>query len=271
MISMKFSLPVSPRRRLDEPVKERTHQIVGGLETAARNHSFPSQTLWRKAMTISLNNGNAQRKTLATQLDRLDVILDGLSDALSGSVEMAVRDVVGQVVRETVEATIREVLGNQDLLRATLAAQSLLPEPLPLPTPLPRRRTLKELLQGVSRYGYEKAKQATVQVSSGLKRVLQWGLGKLSQGCASVVQAGRSVLDACRKVPATVVVVGHTLWMFRKTTSIALAVGLLAGLGSYFAGPVIASIASGLSGAALAVSAMVLVPLWRMLTGNDNV
>jgi hypothetical protein len=223
-------------------------------------------------MTISMNNGsNAQRKTLATQFDRLDVILDGLSDALSGSVEMAVRDVVGQVVRETVEATIREVLGNRDLLRATLAAQNILPEPLPTPTFLPRRRTLKELIQDAGRCGYEKARQATVSASTCLKRAFQWGLGRLRQGCASVAQTGKNALGACVKVSATCVKVGHALWMFRKTTSIALAVGLLAGLGSYFAGPVIASIASGLSGAALAVSAMVLVPLWRMLTGNGNV
>src|SRR5579859_2814180 len=69
----------------------------------------------------SLHNGSTQRKTLATQLDRLDIILDGLADALNESVASAVTDVVGQVVKEAVETTIREVLGNQELLKASLA------------------------------------------------------------------------------------------------------------------------------------------------------
>jgi hypothetical protein len=222
-------------------------------------------------MTTSMNNGsNAQRKTLATQLDRLDVILDGLSDALSGSVEMAVRDVVGQVVRESVEATIREVLGNQDLLRATLAAQGHPPQPTPVPAPLPKRRTLKDLIQSAGRSVYEKAKEATVQATTRLGQAFRWGFGRLRQGCASVVEGCKTAIHACLHLPSGVMAVGNALWTFRKTTSIALAVGLLAGLGSYFAGPLVASIASGLSGAALTVSAMVLVPLWRLMTGNGG-
>jgi hypothetical protein len=216
-------------------------------------------------MTTSMNNGssNAQRKTLATQLDRLDVILDGLSDALSGSVEMAVRDVVGQVVRESVEATIREVLGNQDLLRATLAVQGHPPQPTPAPTPLPKRRTLKELIQSAGRYTYEKAKQAAIGVKNGVSRAWSWGIEKIRKGM-------RATVRACVNLPSGVLSVASALWTFRRTTAIALAVGLLAGLGSYFAGPLVASIASGLSGAALTVSAMVLVPLWRLMTGNGG-
>jgi hypothetical protein len=217
-------------------------------------------------MTTSLNNGssNAQRKTLATQLDRLDVILDGLSDALSGSVETAVRDVVGQVVKETVEATIREVLGNQDLLRATLAVQNPAPEPQPIPAPLPNRRTLKDLIKDAASYTCEKVKQAAVGVKNGVKRAWSWGVEKMRKGMKAVIRG-------CMNLPSGVVSVAGALWTFRRTTSIALAVGLLAGVGSYFAGPLFASIASGVSGAALTVSAMVLVPLWRLMTGNSSV
>jgi hypothetical protein len=216
--------------------------------------------------TSSLNNGssNAQRKTLATQLDRLDVILDGLSDALSGSVETAVRDVVGQVVKETVEATIREVLGHQDLLRATLAIHSPVPEPQPVPAPLPKRRTLKDLIKSAGGWMCEKATQAAVSVKNGVKRAWNWGIDKIRNGA-------KAALRSCVNLPSSVISVGSALWTFRKTTSIALAVGLLAGLGSYFAGPVIASVASGVSGAALTVSAMVLVPLWRLMSGNTSV
>jgi hypothetical protein len=211
-------------------------------------------------MTTSLNNG--QRKTLAAQLDRLDVILDGLSDALSGSVEMAVRDVVGQVVRETVEATIREVLGNQDLLRATLAMHNPVPEPII--TPRPKRRTLKDLVKSAGSYTYEKAKQAASGVKNKIVSVCAWGIDKLRKGAKATV-------GACMGLPSTVISVSRALWTFRKTTSVALVVGLVAGFGSYLAGPVISSIASGISGAALTVSAMILVPLWRLMTGNGSV
>ena len=69
---------------------------------------------------------NGVRKTLASQLDRLDSILDGLSDALNeavstaveGAVERAVRQAVGEAVRETLQAVIAEVVSNPDLLAA---------------------------------------------------------------------------------------------------------------------------------------------------------
>jgi hypothetical protein len=216
--------------------------------------------------TSTLNNSNgssnAQRKTLATQLDRLDVILDGLSDALSGSVEMAVRDVVGQVVRETVEATIREVLANQDLLRATLG-QNTTHQPQPIPTPLPKRRTLKDLLKSAGSMMVEKAKQAASGVKSKIVSTWSWGIDKLRKGA-------KAAINTCMSLPSTMVTSGRGLWTFRKSCSIALAVGVLSGVGCYYAGPVIGSVASGISGAALTVSAMILVPLWRLMTGNGN-
>src|SRR5947208_5789358 len=80
-------------------------------------------------MTTTTNG--QERKTLATQLDRLDSILDGLSDALNGAVatavegavERAVRQAVGAAVKETLQAVIAEVVANPDLLTA---ARSLL-------------------------------------------------------------------------------------------------------------------------------------------------
>jgi hypothetical protein len=236
-----------------EPLVPTLKRVIGG----------PTFCL-EKAMTTSLNNGsNAQRKTLATQLDRLDVILDGLSDALSGSVEMAVRDVVGQVVRETVEATIREVLANQDLLRASLD-QKTTPEPQPMPAPMPKRRTLKDLIKSAGDWMCQKTKQAAVGTKNKIVSAYAWGIDKLGKGA-------KAAIGACMTMPSTLVSVGRAVWTFRKTTSIALAVGLIAGFGSYFAGPLVASIASGVSGAALTVSAMILVPLWRLMTGNGSI
>jgi hypothetical protein len=76
-------------------------------------------------MTTTTTNGQV-RKTLASQLDRLDSILDGLSDALNGAVatavegavERAVKQAVGEAVRETLQAVIAEALTNADLIAA---------------------------------------------------------------------------------------------------------------------------------------------------------
>jgi len=67
------------------------------------------------------SNGRMSRKTLSTQIDRLDGILDGLREALSQSVAMAVKEAVSSVVREAVEAAVKEVLSNPALLKAALA------------------------------------------------------------------------------------------------------------------------------------------------------
>ena len=57
-------------------------------------------------------NTNGQRKSLASQIDRLDALLDGLADGLNGAVAqavqvavaLAVREAVGQAVQQGVEA-----------------------------------------------------------------------------------------------------------------------------------------------------------------------
>jgi hypothetical protein len=51
------------------------------------------------------------RKTLASQLDRLDGILDGLDSALAG----AVQEAVSMAVKQAVQAVLTEVLSNRQL------------------------------------------------------------------------------------------------------------------------------------------------------------
>src|SRR5262249_35574682 len=98
-------------------------------------------------MTTTTNG--QERKTLASQLDRLDSILDGLSDALNeavataveGAVERAVKQAVGEAVRETLQAVIAEVVSNPDLVAAarTLLAPGSPPDPPERPRGLFRR------------------------------------------------------------------------------------------------------------------------------------
>ena len=70
-------------------------------------------------MTKTLEMNGPARKTLASQLDRLDGILDGLSEGLDQAVAQAVREAVGLAVREAVQAVLAELLTNP-LLRAQL-------------------------------------------------------------------------------------------------------------------------------------------------------
>src|SRR5580693_4179895 len=51
-------------------------------------------------MTSTINNNvRMPRKMLATEIDRLDALLDGLAENLNEAVAMAVKDTVAQVVR----------------------------------------------------------------------------------------------------------------------------------------------------------------------------
>src|SRR5947209_5822508 len=74
------------------------------------------------------------RKTLATQLDRLDSILDGLSDGLNEAVATAVQ----QAVATAVQQAVVEVMTNAELERLLHPSAPQPPTP-PYPTP-PRSR-----------------------------------------------------------------------------------------------------------------------------------
>ena len=82
-------------------------------------------------MTKTLEMNGPARKTLASQLDRLDSILDGLSEGLHQAVAQAVREAVGLAVREAVQAVLAELLSNPALreqLQGPAAAESAPPD-----------------------------------------------------------------------------------------------------------------------------------------------
>ena len=60
---------------------------------------------------VRTNLDGQSRKTLASQLDRLDDILDGLDSALAG----AVQEAVSMAVKQAVQAVLSEVLTNREL------------------------------------------------------------------------------------------------------------------------------------------------------------
>ena len=79
--------------------------------------------------TLEMNGKT--RKTLASQLDRLDSILDGLSEGLRDAVASAVREAVGLAVQEAVQAVLTELLTNPALreqLQGPAAAEAAPPD-----------------------------------------------------------------------------------------------------------------------------------------------
>jgi hypothetical protein len=65
-------------------------------------------------MTTTNTNGRLARKSLASEINRLDSLLEGLAENLNEAVATAVKDAVSQAVREAVNAVIQEVLTNAD-------------------------------------------------------------------------------------------------------------------------------------------------------------
>src|SRR3954464_2224610 len=72
-------------------------------------------------MTKANANGQ-ERKSLASQLDRLDGIRDGRAEGLQQAVAAAVQEAVTAAVREALQAVVAEVLTNPDLLALLRAA-----------------------------------------------------------------------------------------------------------------------------------------------------
>src|SRR4051812_8478429 len=75
-------------------------------------------------MTATANSNGRVRQTLASQIDRLDTMLDGLAEGINGTVVTAVTESVGEAVREAVQVAVNEILTNKELQRHLHPASS---------------------------------------------------------------------------------------------------------------------------------------------------
>jgi len=201
-------------------------------------------------------NGRTPRKSLATQLDRLDTILDGLADGLNEAVATAVKEAV--VV--AVEAVLREMPTNPELLRR-VRPEPIVAEPTVAQPSLVRR--------------------AGEAIDRGLRSCWTWLVAKarsLRTRAAAIVSEGlpalavgvwRGMTAFARRVWSGVVVAALLAYRYRRALVIALAVGTLIGLGCYLAGPGVASFVSGLAGFIGSLVASGLNHLRRMLGSDD--
>jgi hypothetical protein len=196
--------------------------------------------------TVSSSNGQAQRKTLASQLDRLDKILDVLSDGINETVTDVVREAVTVAVKQTLETVVHELLNRPEILKALVPQQ-----PTPVATAMPAEPT-----KGTS-------KMATFcgWVLTAITGAWAWMTGKAKVLPGKVVEIGATIKTKVVGVGSRLWLLGskakeHGAWLIdnawaqRGTVVIALGVGLGVGLIAYFAGPVLSATICGLGSAA---------------------
>jgi hypothetical protein len=177
-----------------------------------------------------------------------------LAENLNEAVATAVRDAVHQAVREAVEAVVKEVLTNAELVR-TIQAQTVTVQEFPQPSTQHGSRTgsLKWVWCWVRNTLIQVAEQASAMIGKAQARVaaqLQQTKAALRERRNQIVARSRSVWQA---LPGVLLL----LWQLRKPLLLALAIGCTVGLSCYYAGPMVASLASGVAGFAgsLALSA----------------
>ena len=150
------------------------------------------------ATTTPRTTSNGQpRKTLASQLDRLDGILDGLDAALAG----AVQDAVEQAVKQAVQAVLTEVLTNRQLQeQLQQAAQPALPseEPRGKPSLLNRlwqttTEHVRRTVQTVQRFG-RGVGMALVAAGGVLAGIVYAARKQIASVAAAVYQGGKRLL-----------------------------------------------------------------------------
>jgi hypothetical protein len=209
-------------------------------------------------MTTTLSNG-AVRKSLASQIDRLDIMLDGLADGLNELVVTAVKQAVEVAVKEAVRSVLSEVLANKDLLSKLQGAVTV---PAVQNEPITSRVSLGQRLGQVCSWIGRKVKALCNAIGEKLlaaKNAISNGCGLIVEGCKSL--AGKAGCGAYT--------VWHRLQIVRTLKYqllTALTVGALCGTGVFFAGPVVGAVASGIGGFGTSCAVQLAIGLRRMVS-----
>jgi hypothetical protein len=192
-------------------------------------------------------NGRQERKTLASQLDRLDNTIDALADGLNKFVADAVREAITAAVSQTVEAVLRELLARPELLRQ-LSGQAVPP----------------------TATAVEPAKPSLfrrVASSVGQKIRLGWACVslKVSTKVTGAKEQAHATWQRIRMLPTRMRELMKSGWRHRRRVALALGGGFLTGLCSYAAGPVLAAIACGVGSVMLILGMQAVLPYWGLL------
>src|SRR5579884_1627454 len=184
-------------------------------------------------MTSTLNAAaNSQaRKSLASQIDRLDSMLDGLSDGLTEAVADAVKIAVTGAAKEAMQAAIVEILTNPEILAKMNASR---PQPIqPAINSKPAGPTMKERFgQFCQNIRTDLANLRTIVVNRG-RQLRGWAFG-VWKGLVSRLSA---LWEKSR-----------VLGRYKRPLVIAAGVGTAVAIGAWFAGPQLSAILSGVGG-----------------------
>jgi hypothetical protein len=206
-------------------------------------------------------NGRAQRKTLASQLDRLDGILDALSQGL----QEAVAGVVQQAVSQAVGDAVRAVLTDPELLRRLAATTAPVADPAPQATPVPQQAptsTVKRSRLGAAWLGACAALGAGWHWAGRVAgRVRAWSGVRLR----ATVEALSGPLGCAWRWLAGV---AELAWLARRSLLLATAVGLVLGVTVYLAGPWAAAAAGWLAGFVTTAAVQAGLALRRLFAGD---
>ena len=104
-------------------------------------------------------------------------------------------------------------------------------------------------------------------------RACSWGLagfgGRLGLSCAvvsgKVSNARTCVSGMTQRVREHLTTAWHLATPLRKPVALAASVGLVVGLGSFLAGPVVAAVVSGITSMGLTLAGRILLPVWHLL------
>src|SRR5215469_10982174 len=193
--------------------------------------------------TTTLNNG--VRKTLASQLDRLDRILDGLAENLNEAVAMAaansVKEIVNVAVQEAVRAALVEILTNVEVQKRLINVQ-----------PTPTMSHLREKAGSCWSWIVRAAKGTWTKIVA-IAAVVGNKVKKMSSSLVRVAstkvqQARKEIVRSIQRGWMLMTALAALAKRFRKQLVVAMGVGLLIGVVCYFAGREIASIGCGLAG-----------------------
>lgn len=214
-----------------------------------------------------------QRKSLASQLDRLDGIIDTLGDGLNTAIADAVKDAVTVAVQQAVKAVLREVLTRPELLRSLIASNTPIQAAAPVqagndgnkPSILRRLcETVKGKLGNAFRWLKIKAGNACQWIGRKARELPSNVRSKAGRMRLKVTENVQNLMQQTREV-------GRKVWKHRRPVSLSLLIGLVVGGTGYIAGPVLSSVALGLCGSTMSLAGFLLTPflrLWKAMNGQ---
>jgi hypothetical protein len=185
---------------------------------------------------MSTTTLNAGRKTLASQLDRLDTIIDGLADSLHEAVAMATANVVKEtltvVVQEAVRGALVEILANAEVQkRLAVNVQPSVPLVVRLAA---KARSCWSWLKSTVKGAWSKVKTVAKSLASAAS--------------SKAKQVGKQIRQRAKTCWMWTVALAALAKRFRLQLGVAVGVGVLLGVVCYLGGREIASMGCGLAG-----------------------